>query len=1033
MTLAGVVALIGAIITRAPLRVSTDIVGYPIYYNYNINWIDDLYVLGFIVFPILSILVFAAFERLAKRAGAAQGTSAPSQEANEADSVPTTMRQAVSSISRALLAGGVLAVEGSVFFGISGLKFWVVSAGVIAVYVVAVGGGTAIFMRVGDMPSEFIARASQTNALLAPLAVVALAGVSASTSVHVLSDASTHRFPWLTLSVALPIWAVVTALVWRAVSRADSTTLIRSIERRVLTLVVVPIAIFLLVGRIPGDIGALDAFHEGEYLAGSQLVLHGFLPWRDLMSTHGVLEDSLLPLVGTFIFQSSRWGVEAGRLLLLGPLTFIFFYVLFLRLFGRDWAFLAALVVLMPDQQLIPFANGRFVFWPLVLILVSVCLNTRKLWATGALGAVLVVQAILVPEAAYCIPACGAVLILYEWTSRTRGGTLSKQFSRTLACVAGGLIATLLVVGVLLWQHALGDWIFYYQTVTAGHALTGGLPVMLHRSSSKMFIFEVVTTPLALLAGMLYFAVAAFHRRRLTNTEWVVAASGVFALLYFPKLLERFDFGHSLQTYVASVPLIAFLANRAIQAANDWVRRQDWGVRMAAWTSRPVSVAVLGLALVTTQVPLPVRLDAAASHYRVTASAEPSIPKLGYGSVTADARDFADLRTVLDAYLRPGDWVYDFTNAPAVYYYLLDLAPRTRYFNVSVALPEASQDVLVSQLERNPPKLVIFDSDRWGQPGWDGIPNQVRHYDVSQYILDHYRPLVMIDGQIIYGDANSGLSAAAVQALRLSTPVETTGLSFAGQVCNWGFAPNFLSVSNLAGTSAPLTLVPTPAAVAPTAISGWAVDAATKQPASEVVVMAGNQEVGRIAPDRLRPDVASTMGLDFSTSGFGLTVKTESLQSATGILPIRLYGVSASGIASQLPFLGTADLSRGVPALSTLVLDDGSRVRVQPGAVAGSVDAVSIGRPQSAILLPAGKAWSDYRWLTISAPRGFQSEQWSIGDTSDPSHSVTFNSLQATHSLRIHVGSCAQWHGYDASTLYITHTGAETVSSVSLF
>jgi hypothetical protein len=1035
MTLAGIVVLAGAAITRGPLRVSTDIVGYPIYYDYNINWIDDLYLLGFVVFPVVSIAIFIALERLAQRLGAERAVGDTRQEpleADVADTPQTEVGRSASSLARMMVVAGILAVEGSVLLGTSGRTFWLPAAAVVGLYVVAVGLGAELVRRVVDPPTDLVGRVAMSNALLAPLSVLGLAGVSASTSVAVLSDASTHHYQWFPLWLAVPLWAIVTTFVWRAVNRADSELAVRVVERRVLTLLEVPIAIFLLGARIPGAIGALDAFHEGEYLAGSQLILQGFVPWRDLMSTHGLLEDSLLPLAGSFLIQSSRWGVEAGRILFLVPLTFISFYFLFLRLFRWDWAFLALLVVLMPDEHLIPFANTRFVFWPLVLILFSVCLNTRKVWVSAVLGAVLVVQAILVPEAAYCIPACGAVLVLYEWTSRSGTARLAAQFSRTLACAAGGLVAVLLFIGVLLWQHALGNWIFYYETVASGHALTGGLPVVLHRSSARIFIFEVVATTLALAGGMLYFAATAFRRRRLTNTEWVVAASGLFALLYFPKLLDRFDLGHSLQTYVATVPLMAFLAYRATQAANDWVRRQRWGTRIGSWTRRPASIAVLCLAVVTMQVPLPVRFDTTSTHYRVTANAEPSIPRLGYGSVTADAAEFADLRAVLHAYLGPSDWVYDFTNAPAVYYYLLELTPRTRYFDVSVALPETSQQDLVGQLERDRPKLVIFDSDRWGQPGWDGIPNQVRHYDVSQYLLDHYRPLLMIDGQIIYADATAGLSAGAAEAFALNTPLETSGLAFAGQVCNWGFAPNFLAISSPAGTSAPASLVPTPDGVSPTAISGWAVDPTMKQPAREVVVVAGNQVVGHIAPDRPRPDVASSMGLEFSTSGFNLTVNTQSLQGANGLLPVRLYGVSDSGIASPLPFLGTQDLSQGLRSPSTLLLDDGSSVIVRPGAVTGFVDALTIGRAQSAITLPAGQSWADYRWLSISTVGGFQGEQWSIGDSSDPSHTVTFNSLPTNHALRVHVGSCAQWHGYETPTLYITHTGTEAISVVNL-
>ena len=78
-----------------------------------------------------------------------------------------------------------------------------------------------------------------------------------------------------------------------------------------------------------------------------------------------------------------------------------------------------------------------------------------------------------------------------------------------------------------------------------------------------------------------------------------------------------------------------------------------------------------------------------------------------------------------------------------LFHYLLDRRPSTRYFHVSMAIRKHTQADLIKELERRPPKLVVFSSSpAFGLPSWDGISNQVRHYDVSQYILDHYRPVL---------------------------------------------------------------------------------------------------------------------------------------------------------------------------------------------------------------------------------------------------------------------------------------------------
>ena len=59
---------------------------------------------------------------------------------------------------------------------------------------------------------------------------------------------------------------------------------------------------------------------------------------------------------------------------------------------------------------------------------------------------------------------------------------------------------------------------------------------------------------------------------------------------------------------------------------------------------------------------------------------------MGFNTDGVDPATYADLRSVFHAYLRPGDWAFDFSNAPGLYYYLLQLNPRTRYYDVSMAI-----------------------------------------------------------------------------------------------------------------------------------------------------------------------------------------------------------------------------------------------------------------------------------------------------------------------------------------------------------
>ena len=48
---------------------------------------------------------------------------------------------------------------------------------------------------------------------------------------------------------------------------------------------------------------------------------------------------------------------------------------------------------------------------------------------------------------------------------------------------------------------------------------------------------------------------------------------------------------------------------------------------------------------------------------------------------------------------------------------------------------------MVADLAKNRPRVILF-SGVSGLSSWDFIANDVRQYIVSNYILDHYRPLV---------------------------------------------------------------------------------------------------------------------------------------------------------------------------------------------------------------------------------------------------------------------------------------------------
>ncbi|MGH2719661.1 MAG: hypothetical protein ACRDJU_13945, partial [Actinomycetota bacterium] len=117
----------------------------------------------------------------------------------------------------------------------------------------------------------------------------------------------------------------------------------------------------------------------------------------------------------------------------------------------------------------------------------------------------------------------------------------------------------------------------------------------------------------------------------------------------------------------------------------------------------------------------------------------------------------------------------------------------TRYYDVSMAEPAFSQKQLDDELATSKPAIVIYNGPV-GLPTWDMVPAQVRHYEVSDYLLSHYQPFVSIDGFFLLLRDGTALPSTWSAGLHLSQPLISTGLAFDESACDWGYVPNFLQV-----------------------------------------------------------------------------------------------------------------------------------------------------------------------------------------------------------------------------------------------
>ncbi len=1018
-----------------PLEVHTDVVGYPIFANFNVGNYFRLYYLGVGFFPLAALGIYLALSRWGARIGlpaAAWGGLRPAAAADPGhaldpepplDDAAPALRSAV-SVGRTFFVGAVLGFEG----GIAADSIWAgLAIGVTAYAVVAWLAARLLTDRGPWREQPFEARLAALNAVGAVLTVAGLLAVSMSTEVKVLSDGSVKHYDWFPAWLALPVGAALVALVGRYLWQARSAARLLAIERRALLLAATPVALLLLIQVMPGDLGAFDTFHYGEVLAGGRLVEDGFFPWRDVVLTHGLLQDVVYTF-GEGIFGNSGWGWFAGSAVVLGPLYLVSVYYLCVYLLGRNWLLVGFAVLVLADALIAP-NQFRLILWPPILLVLAALLERATRPRAIGLAALVVAQGILTPETAPAPIAVAAVLVLYEWYWRRPGTPIRAAFPRTIWVAATGIALGVAFAIYLAASGALDDYLYISTRLLHGHALSGGIPAKpnVGTISQARFDFYALAPPIALVVSFAYAVARLRLRRPFLTADWLMGATAIFVALYYTKFLSRMDTGHVYEPFVASLPLLFYILYRATATIEAALRRR-WPRNPALrLTAHPLSLIAVVAIVIFDWSHLDDQVSKAPDRYRPVVAERPSIEKVGYDE-SFDATGFRDLERVVDAYLRPGDRLFDFSNEPALFFYLMDRDPSTRYFHVSLAISEELQRDLIDRLRRARPKLIVFDdtdSRLFGLSNWDGIPNMVRNYLVSRWILDRYRPLLTSHGHTFY--ARPGTPPPSRLGLDLTQMPVTGGVPFMTQQCSWGYAPSFLSGAALPPSGARGVAVRTSGVSNPkVTLTGWAADTKASAPAREVIAVAGGKIVGRTVTRIERPDLpASGLPLGFVRSGFRLQVPVAALRGRQ----VHLYGVAADGSVGELPAGATPP-----PSGSARV---GERtVRLDPAAVTGHFD-TTLGPPTVQLNPPHGSRWSDYRWLEIDAPKtGFQQGFFSVFDRpSRPAagREIAFQTLaRSPDRYVVPVGSCAQWHGYGGSPLYLAVSPDQDISGVRL-
>ena len=740
------------------------------------------------------------------------------------------------------------------------------------------------------------------NAFASLAVIPLLVLVSLSTTVTVASNGRVTHYPWFPAWLGITATVIAAVLLVRALRRAGGDSMLRrSVERRSLLILVVPTFLFVITASLQPAQSTFYAFDDAQAMVGAKLSFwHGLWPWRDLFLLHGFLSDALYGAVGMWVLSPTRWGSNSGTSLFIAPLTIVMLYA-FIVYFARKNTFLIVAGTLGLVLGLLPgWSETRYVLMPVVLILFDRVLRRGSWGRCVLLMAGVVLVSIVTPETTLLMLGILATLIVAELIHRSGREALAQSFARTIRCAIAGVGFVVAWVIFLVATHTFSGFLAYYQTTIAGHELWGAYSPQWSLTGDPWATVEFALPIALFLVTVVKVVVKLMRRSPWRPVEWAIVASSTPVLLFYQVVLDRMDAGHVNEVFQTLIPFVVLWALEILRFADSVV--VEGASQLAKRWSLPsvritVPVTVLSIVAIALWSPISISTwkDAPTSFHMVVPVPAPSSVPLGYTQPgVVDIDQITDLGKVLDRYAGKNAPVFDFTNEMGITYFLLNRVPGARFYHVESAQTAKAQNLEVNDLRKSQPPVVIFYDTSFGLPEYDGILSMERNYIVSQYILDHYRPLLDTHGQLVM--LRNDLMNRAQPLPKLSTPPVTTDLYFDQNVasCDWGDVPNFL-VHPTAGEIKDGTpfAVTGPAADKLISAYGWAFNTVDQEPVSQVLVVSNNQVISTLAVNQTRQDVAASLKTQAAVSS-GFSGQFALLRSGPPIGSMRSMPMEAS-------------------------------------------------------------------------------------------------------------------------------------------
>ena len=549
---------------------------------------------------------------------------------------------------------------------------------------------------------------------------------------------------------------------------------------KTLEYIILPIFIYLLT--YSGDIhGKIDLFHEGERLAPLNEMLHGAVPFRDIYIQHGLFQNVYLAWFGSQLFEPTLFGVRSMEDIL-DPLGYVALYMLGLQVFrGR---FLTAFICMLIASGTEFWVTARHSLGLISFAFVANSLThfhrtrTNKVptyvWRLLFAGLTTSLAFWYSTEIGlYTLGAIGLFLVIYVFQGGFGTESGSRQTEREknmraylppLISYGCGVLLGFFSVGIyFLFHGALDDliWNSYiqcrYQLATWGLAFPSLSETLTLLSTDGWRVFVLSDGFRWYLPVCIFLIVAAYLTYRyVCGTVSEPNAMKLLLLLlggiaFFRTALGRSDDGHLIYgaTFLWLLCLLPLEGGifKMFRACLSFLRGNGQWLHAlkAAWVLIPIAIFCWYVGEI--HQPLVGFHEKWQRLRQNPFKARVVTPELARAGKVNIPKDQVEQVQKVVAYIQENtaenEKIFDFTSQGA-YYFFANRLSVTRFHQASYASTPGMQQEVISALERDKTRLVIFKTGGWFD-AVDDIPVEERHPLIAAYLQANYELAVNIN------------------------------------------------------------------------------------------------------------------------------------------------------------------------------------------------------------------------------------------------------------------------------------------------